>query len=142
MSSQHGTPRTYRIYLLDELGQISGMRVVESTSDEPAVGEAASIIRQSQVEVWQGDRRVSRFHIEPKDNLVAFPSGDSRDLQTISPLGSTVSKPAPDLYTYDDDNLLVASEATPAKDRLSTLCTLIAILACLAGIVWAATHPI
>jgi hypothetical protein len=141
MSIQHDIPRTYRIYLLDELGQVSGVRVVESQSDAPAVGEAVSIIRKNQVEVWQSDVRVARFQIEPKDNLVAFPSGVPEGSPITAPRSRAVSKPARFCAPDEEDSLLVVSDTTPANDRLSTLCSIAAILACIAGIIWAATHP-
>lgn len=55
----------YRVYLLNDKGHILNDAAIVANDDAQAIEAAKKIVRARNVELWDGERLVGRFKIEP-----------------------------------------------------------------------------
>jgi hypothetical protein len=57
--------KAYRLYLLDQYGHFDDVRLIDAPEDEAAVEEAAQIVADQPMELWDRARKVKFFPADP-----------------------------------------------------------------------------
>jgi hypothetical protein len=59
----------YHVYRLDPRGHILDRTDIYHDADRPAIQHALSAFPRSDIELWQGSRRIGTFARDPSDEL-------------------------------------------------------------------------